>query len=97
VRISPNQACGERFSRPCLSLVGSSPTVDRPPTACSDNEGVELDGIDAVREEATVAARELMSADFLSGLAPDGRRFVVTDEQDVVVLALPFEQAIARA
>jgi hypothetical protein len=49
--------------------VGSSPTVDRPPTACSDNEGVELDGIDAVREEATVAARELMSADFLSGLA----------------------------
>jgi hypothetical protein len=65
--------------------------------AILDDEGVELDGIDAAREEATVAARELMSADVLSGLAPDGRRFVVTDEQDVVVFDLPFEEAIARA
>jgi hypothetical protein len=65
--------------------------------ATLDDEGVELDGIDAAREEATVAARELMSADVLSGLAPDGRRFVVTDEQDVVVFDLPFEEAIARA
>jgi hypothetical protein len=42
--------------------------------AILDDEGVELDGIDAAREEATVAARELMSADVLSGLAPESLR-----------------------
>jgi hypothetical protein len=65
--------------------------------ALLDSEGSELESIDAAREEAIAAARELMSTDVLSGLAPDGRRFVVTDERDVVVFDLPFEQAIARA
>jgi hypothetical protein len=65
--------------------------------ALLDTDGIELGSIDAAREKAVAAARELMSSDVVSGLAPDGRRFVVTDERDVVVFDLPFEQAVARA
>ena len=59
-----------------------------------DVEGIELDGLDAVREEALQSARQLMSDDILSGRRPDGRRFVVTDERGVIVAEIPFTEAI---
>jgi hypothetical protein len=59
-----------------------------------DMEGAEFHNLDAVREEATESAREMMSVDVRQGHRPDGRTFVVTDEQGDVVLNFPFELAI---
>src|SRR5262245_51586695 len=59
-----------------------------------DREGIELDGLDAVREEALQSARQIMSEDILGGRRPDGRRFVVTDEGGMIVAEIPFAEAI---
>ena len=59
-----------------------------------DQEGQELHGLDAVREEATESAREMMSEKVREGHGPDSRAFVVTDEQGHVVLNFPFRDAI---
>jgi hypothetical protein len=58
-----------------------------------DLEGIELEGLDAVRDEALQSARELMSEGILNGRQPDGRRFVVTDEGGVIVAEIPFAEA----
>jgi len=58
-----------------------------------DLEGMELNGLGAVREEALQSARQLMSEDILSGRRADGRRFVVTDEGGLIVAVIPFAEA----
>ena len=63
-------------------------------TTMLDHEGIELDDLEAVREEATQAARQTMSGRVLDGHEPNGRAFVVTDEQGHVVLNFPFKLAI---
>lgn len=64
-------------------------------TTILDHEGVELADLEAVRDEATRAARHSMSERVLDGHAPNGRTFVVTDEQGRVVLNFPFKLAIS--
>jgi hypothetical protein len=59
-----------------------------------DKNGIELDDLDAVREEATESARQMMSEQVLRGQTPDGEEFVVTDEQGQTVLTFPFKEAI---
>jgi len=59
-----------------------------------DEEGIELTDLDEVREEATGSARQLMSEQVLRGQAPNGREFVVVDEQGQIVLTFPFKLAI---
>jgi len=63
-------------------------------TTMLDQEGIELDDLEAVRNEATQAARQGMSERVLDGHAPNDRTFVVTDEQGRVVLNFPFKEAI---
>jgi hypothetical protein len=58
-----------------------------------DEEGIELDGLDAVREEALQSARELMSDNVLQGRRADGNRFVVTDEAGAIVAEISFADA----
>ena len=58
-----------------------------------DEEGIEFHYLDAVREEATESARQLMSEEVREGHGPDGRAFVVTDEQGETVLTVPFKDA----
>jgi len=66
-----------------------------------DREGVELDDLEAVRNEVTTRARQSMSERILNGLnglnghAPEGRTFVVTDEQGQTVLTYSFMDAIS--
>jgi hypothetical protein len=60
-----------------------------------DHEGVELENLHAVRNEATQAARQSISERVLDGHGPDGRTFVVTDEQGRTVLTFPFKDAIS--
>jgi len=63
-------------------------------TTTLDQEGIELEGLPAVLEEATEGAREIMSERVRRGQAPNGRSFVVVDEQGATVLTLPFNLAI---
>jgi hypothetical protein len=60
-----------------------------------DLEGAEFHNMDAVREEATESAREMMSKNVREGHGPNGRAFVVMDEQGQVVLDFPFKLAIS--
>jgi hypothetical protein len=60
----------------------------------SDNVGVELEHLDAVREEAILNAREVMSQQVLSGERLDDQTFVVTDEHGDTVLTFPFRLAL---
>ena len=59
-----------------------------------DQEGIELADLKAVRNEAIQTARQSMSERILDGHAPNGRTFIVTDEQGQVVLNFPFKLAI---
>jgi len=59
-----------------------------------DEERIELDDLDEVREEAAESARLILTQQALYGQAQDGRAFVVTDEQGHVVLNFPFKLAI---
>jgi hypothetical protein len=59
-----------------------------------DDIGIELQDLDAVREEAILSAREVMSQQVLSGKRRDGQSFVVTDDQGDIVLTFPFRLAL---
>jgi len=45
-------------------------------TTMLDQEGIELQDLEAVREQATTLARQSMSERVLDGHAPNGRTFV---------------------
>jgi hypothetical protein len=61
-----------------------------------DREGIELDDLGAVRNEAATLARDSMSERIRDGFQPlDGRTFVVTDDEGRTVLMFPFMDAIS--
>ena len=64
--------------------------------AVTDREGIELDDLRVVRNEARTLARQSMSERALNGHPHplDGRTFVVTDEEGHTVLTYPFIDAI---
>ncbi|MFZ0850023.1 MAG: hypothetical protein WAO08_12560 [Hyphomicrobiaceae bacterium] len=68
--------------------------VDDGQDVMHDDEGIDLPDLDAVREEATESAREIMSQSVLAGGPPNGKKFVVTDEAGIVVLEVAFKDAI---
>jgi Domain of unknown function (DUF6894) len=55
---------------------------------------LELDDLDAVREEATQGARQVAREQVRLGRQRDDQSFVVTDEQGQTVLTFPFKLAI---
>jgi hypothetical protein len=59
-----------------------------------DAEGIELGDIDAVREEATVAAREMIAELVRQGGRIEGHSIEVTDEKGGIVLTIPFRSAM---
>jgi len=59
-----------------------------------DQEGIELDDLDKVREKATQGARQIMREQARLGRPRDDQSFVVTDEQGQTVLTLAFKLAI---
>jgi hypothetical protein len=61
-----------------------------------DTQGVELADLDEVHQEAVTSARELISEGVLRGEAPNGRRFVVTDEAGAVVAEIPFKDTMEK-
>jgi len=71
--------------------------VTRDPVTMLDREGIELDDLRVVRNEARTLARQSMSERALNGHPHplDGRTFVVTDEEGHTVLTYPFNDAIS--
>ena len=60
--------------------------VDDGQDVTHDDDGIHLPDLDAVREEATESAREIMSESVLAVGRRTGKKFVVTDEAGIVVL-----------
>jgi len=59
-----------------------------------DEEGMDLEDLDAVREEAQESARQVTSDRLLFGEQIEDEAFVVTDEQGQTVLTFPFKDVI---
>jgi hypothetical protein len=63
-------------------------------TIVRDSEGYELPDLDAVREEAVLCARELMSQAIMRGFSVDNHELRVRDESGQRVLTLRYREAI---
>ncbi len=59
-----------------------------------DEEGRELPDLEAARQEAIKAARELMGEDIKEGLLRLGHRIEIGDEDGREVLMVPFAEAV---
>jgi len=59
-----------------------------------DQEGIELVGLDEVRDRAMQGARKIMREQARLGRPQDDQSFVVTDEQGQTVFTFPFKLAI---
>ena len=64
------------------------------PMSAPDEEGVELDGPDSVRETALTGARSVISHDAREGVIDLTCRIEVTDAEGQVVFVLPFAEAV---
>jgi hypothetical protein len=62
----------------------------------TDDEGMDLENLDEVRKEATLAAREILSELVLQGKEMDDRAFIVEDETGETVLTYPFKLSLAE-
>lgn len=59
-----------------------------------DDEGQELPDLDAARDEATVAARQLLSEALLQGNGLIDRQFEIADAQGVICAVVPFRHVV---
>ena len=60
-----------------------------------DLEGADFDSLEAAREEAVAAAREIMSDRVRSGQSPNDSQFEIADESGKILLMFPFHDAIS--
>ena len=58
-----------------------------------DIVGQEFLSLADAREEAILAARELMAAGVIAGKRPSNNKFEITDDAGRTVLVVPFEHA----
>ena len=65
-------------------------------TTIPDDEGIECESLDAVREEALQGARQIMSDAILGGELGENRTLVIKDTKGDIVHELPFQAAITQ-
>lgn len=64
----------------------------------NDLEGIDLDDLSAVENEAMTSAKEIIAEALLSGRpAPLGHKFEILDEEGKVILDFSFERAAREA
>lgn len=63
-------------------------------TTARDEEGRELPDLEAARQEAISAARELMGEDLKAGLLRLGHRIEIGDADGSELLVVPFAEAV---
>ena len=61
-----------------------------------DQEGQELPDLDAARQEAVNASRELIGERLLHGGAIDGREIQIADESDTVLAVVPSGEVLIQ-
>jgi len=59
-----------------------------------DDEGRELAGDDAIREEALKGIRSILGEDIMSGVLDLGGRIEILDEAGGLYLTVPFTEAV---
>ena len=59
-----------------------------------DTLGSELPSLDAARDEAIQAAREMVAEKVLAGALIDGQRFEIVGEDGALLLEVPFRSAL---
>ena len=59
-----------------------------------DPDGTEAVDLTAAKHEAIMAARQLLSNAILTGVAPLGTAFQITDEAGHMLLKVPFRDAL---
>jgi hypothetical protein len=67
--------------------------IHGPDGTLEDNEGSELADMEAVREEAIEAVREIVANRVRRGRGASGRELRVADDTGKLVLAIPFREA----
>jgi hypothetical protein len=70
--------------------------VNGPAGMTADEEGIELENLDQVREEALGGARDILSDLVKSGKPLDGHTFVIADEAGETVMTIPFRLALSE-
>lgn len=63
-------------------------------TLIEDPEGSVLPNIEAAREEAMQAARQILASKILAGEVVDGQTFEIIDETGAMCATLPFKDAM---
>ena len=63
-------------------------------TLIKDAEGEDFANREDAKAGALTSAREIMADSLVHRRRPDGRQFVIKDEQDNTVLVVPFEEAV---
>jgi hypothetical protein len=61
-----------------------------------DPEGMHLSDLEAARDEATRAARDIVADKVRGGILPESASFEIADENGTVLDVLPFEHAYSR-
>ena len=79
--------CRPWMPRYFFNIVGNNRTI-------VDSQGVELADIAEAHQEAVASTRELISERVLRAQAPNGRRFVITDEAGTVVAEIHFKDTL---
>jgi hypothetical protein len=59
-----------------------------------DEEGIDLPSIDAARDEARKAAREMVAELVLQAESIDGMRFEIADQNGAVLATIAFREVI---
>ena len=59
-----------------------------------DPDGTEAVDLTAARHEAILAARQLLANAILTGVAPLGSAFQITNEAGQILLSVPFRDAL---
>lgn len=62
-----------------------------------DEEGTDLPNLEAARNEAILAAREMMAEMVLEGKVVDGQQFEINSEEGSIVDIVTFKSAIKLA
>jgi hypothetical protein len=62
-----------------------------------DEEGADFPSLEAAREEAILSARDLLATHIRNGRLQIDWSIEIADENDVVVMTVPFREAVAFA
>ena len=64
---------------------------------CEDEEGANFETLEDARQEAVLSAREMMAERIVAGRPINDMNFEITNQQNNVLLVLPWDDVLVRA